>query len=208
MGEEALSQKSREALRHIRNWIMQYGRAPSVRELMNEMKYKSSRSALLLMDELVSNGFLEKKVEGSVRLIKDLDSHNTIRTVSIPLVGAVPCGSPFLAEENIEAMIPVSDSLVRPGNKYFFLKAVGNSMDKAEIYDGDLILIKQQQVANNGENVVALIDGEATVKEFHREGNIVMLLPRSTESKHQPIILTQEFQIQGVVIATVPISKK
>ena len=76
MGEEALSQKAREALRHIRNWIMHNGKAPSVRELMNAMEYKSSRSALLLMDELVYNGFLEKKQEGGVRLLKDLEFGN------------------------------------------------------------------------------------------------------------------------------------
>jgi repressor LexA len=204
MSEEALSQKAREAFHHIRNWIMHNGRTPSVRELMNVMKYKSSRSALLLMDELVINGFLEKKTEGGLRLIKDLESGASTRTVSIPLVGTVSCGSPLLAEENIEAMIPVSVSLARPGSRYFLLRAKGDSMDKAGINDGDLILVKQQPVADNGQKIVALIDDEATVKEIRHTGEIVMLLPRSTNTNHQPIIVTNDLLIQGVVIATIP----
>ena len=203
MSEESLSIKAREALRHIRNWLMQYSRVPSVRDLMNKMEYKSPRSAVLLMEELEQSGFLEKKDDGSYRLIKDLDTVNSTQTVSIPLVGIVTCGIPILAEQNIEAMIPVSTSLLRPGSKYFLLRAKDDSMDKAGINDGDLILVKQQPVAENGDKVIALIDDEATVKEFHRTGDVITLLPRSTNSKYQKIIVSSDFQIQGIVAATI-----
>jgi repressor LexA len=204
MGEENLSQKAREALRHIRNFIMKFGRAPSLRELMKIMEYKSPRSAMLLIDELINNEFLEKKSDGTYRFLKDLEERETARTVSIPLVGIVSCGMPILAEENIEAMIPVSITLAKLGNKYFLLRAKGDSMDLAGINDGDLVLVKQQNIANNGEKIVALIDDEATVKEFHRNGQFVTLIPRSTNGDHQPIILTTEFQVQGIVTATIP----
>lgn len=207
MSEGALSVKAREALKHIRNWVMKHGKVPSVRELMTAMNYKSSRSALLLIDELAENGFLEKK-EGSVRMIKDLNSENMARTVAIPLVGSVACGTPLLAEENVDAMIPISDLLVRRGNRYFLLKASGDSMNEAGICDGDLILVRQQSLANNGDIIVALIDDEATVKEFFRDGEIVMLLPHSTNKRHQPIIVTSELTIQGVVETTIPYSKR
>jgi len=203
MGEENLGIKAREAIRHIRNWLMQYAKVPSVRELMNTMDYKSPRSAMLLMEELEQNGFLEKKGDGSYKLIKDLDTTNSTQTVSIPLLGTIACGIPILAEQNIDAMIPVSRSLLRPGSKYFLLKAKGDSMDKAGINDGDLILVKQQAVAENGEKVIALIDDEATVKEFHRTGDVVTLLPRSTNLKYKQIIVSSDFQIQGIVIATI-----
>ncbi len=204
MSEENLSQKAKEALRHIRNSIMHFGKIPSVRELMNAMDYKSPRSAVLLMEELEENGFLEKKSEGGYRLIKDLSEGNIARTVSVPLVGAVTCGAPMLAEENIEALIPVSTSIAKPGWKYFLLRAKGDSMDKAGINEGDLILVRQQATANNGQNVVALIDDEATVKEYQHRGDFVTLLPKSYNDLHQPIILTRDFQIQGVVVATIP----
>ena len=72
-------------------------------------------------------------------------------------------------------------------------------MDDAGINDGDLVLIRQQQIAKNGDKVVALIDDEATIKEFQNNGNMIVLKPRSKNSKHQPIVLTTDFRIQGVV---------
>lgn len=204
MGEENLSVKAREALRHIRNWLMKYGYFPSVRDLMNEMDYKSPRSAMLLFIELELNGFLKKKSDNSYQMIKDLETETMVRTVAIPLVGNVTCGTPILAEENIEAMIPVSTSLAKLGSKYFLLRAIGDSMNKAGINEGDLILVRQQPTAENGQNIVALIDDEATVKEFQKRGDVVTLLPKSSNPKHKPIILEYEFQVQGIIIATIP----
>jgi len=203
MGEESLSIKAREALKHIRSLAMQYGRVPSVRDLMAKMEYKSPRSAMLLMNELEENGFLEKKADGSYKMIKDLSTSDMARTISVPLVGSVACGGPLLAEENIEAYIPVSTSLVKPGSKYFLLRAVGDSMDKAGINSGDLVLVKQQNAAENGQNVVALIDDDATLKEYQHKGNVVALIPRSSNPKHKPIILEREFQIQGIIITSI-----
>lgn len=202
--EDNLSIKAREAQRHLRNFIMQNGRTPSVRELMKAMNYKSPLSATLLLNELTANKFIEKKIDGSYKLVKDLPEGNTARTVSVPLVGSVTCGIPILAEENIEAMIPVSINLAKSGSKYFLLKAIGDSMDKAGIEDGDLILIRQQPTAQNGDKVVALIDDEATVKVFRQGEDVITLLPHSSNEKHKPIILSREFHIQGVVVATIP----
>jgi repressor LexA len=205
MNETKVSIKAREALRHIRNAVMHTGKVLSVRDLMNAMKYKSPRSALLLMQELEDLGFLKKKVDGGYQLLRDLAEPEVTRTVDVPLVGSVPCGAPLLAEENIEAMIPVATSLARPGSKYFLLRATGDSMNLVDINEGDLLLIKQQQYADhNGQFVVALIDDDATVKEYRRNGNVVMLIPKSDNPIHQPIILNQQFQIQGVVEAIIP----
>jgi repressor LexA len=204
MGEENLTVKAREALKHIRNWIMHRGYFPSVRDLMSEMSYKSPRSPMLLLLELEENGFLKRKSDGSYQMVKDLETATMVRTVAIPLVGSVTCGAPMLAEENIEAMIPVSTSLAKPGSKYFLLWAIGDSMNEAGINDGDLILVKQQSVAENGQKVIALIDDQATVKEFQKKGDVVALIPRSSNPAHRPIILENEFKVQGVVVATIP----
>ena len=106
----------------------------------------------------------------------------------------------ILAEENIEAMVPVSQILARPGAQYFLIRAVGSSMDQAGIKDGDLMLVRIQPVANNGDRVVALIGDEATIKEFQRKGDYVILIPHSSDKKIQPIIMSQDFLIQGIVI--------
>lgn len=206
MSENPLSGKAREALRHIRNSVMHTGKVLSVRDLMGLMEYKSPRSALLLMQELEQGGFLRKRLDGSYSMLKDIrNSEDSVQTINVPLVGTVTCGAPILAQENIEAMIPVSTALAKPGSKYFMLRAKGDSMNEAGINDRDLILVRQQNTAENGQTVVALIDDEATVKEFNRNGNFVTLTPRSSNKKHQPIIVTDELKVQGLVIATIPI---
>ncbi len=200
-----LNQKQADALRNIRNWLMHNGKTPSVRELMTSLGYKSPRSAALIIDELIRKGILKKRSNGELQLIKDIDADSVhARTVDIPLVGVATCGVPILAQENIEGYIPVSVSLAKPGFKYFLLRAKGDSMNKAGINEGDLILVRRQSTAQNGDIVVALIDDEATVKEFQRSKNCVVLMPRSNDKKHKPIILTKNFQVQGVAITIIP----
>jgi len=119
--------------------------------------------------------------------------------INVPLVGSAPCGAPLFAEENVEKMIPVAKEKLQGGLQYFILRATGDSMDAAGINDGDLILCKQKLTARENDLVVALIDDEATVKEFHREGDKIVLKPRSTNPEHQPRYLTEGVQIQGIV---------
>jgi repressor LexA len=127
------------------------------------------------------------------------------QTVNIPLLGTISCGTPMFANENIETEIQVSVDLIKGSSKYFLLRAKGNSMNEVGINDGDVVLVKQQNTAENGDFVVALIDDEATIKEFRKNSDAVLLKPRSTEQKHQPIILTRDFKIQGIVVATIPV---
>ena len=127
------------------------------------------------------------------------------QTIQIPLLGTIACGTPIFAEENIEAFIPVSNKFIKPPNSYYILRASGDSMDDAGINDGDLVLIKQQQTAQNGDRVVALIDDEATIKEYYHDENMIVLRPKSNNSEHQPIVLTNDFRIQGVVQTVIPV---
>ncbi len=200
-----LSVKQSEAMRFIRNRVVHGGKTPSVREIMTALNYQSPRSAALILDKLVSQGLLKKRADGSIQMVQDLQ--NTIshaRTVNIPLVGNVACGTPILAEENIEGYFPVSTQLAKPGHEYFLLRANGDSMNRAGINDGDLVLVEQQSTADEGDKVVALIDDAATVKKFHIGDGAVVLRPQSNNPQHKPIILTEDFQIQGVVKATIP----
>lgn len=200
-----LRQKEADAVRYVRNHLMHKGKTPSVRELMTALGYKSPRSAALIIEELIQKGILRKRSNGDLQLIKDIDADSVhARTVDIPLVGTVTCGVPILAQENIEGFIPVSVSLAKPGFKYFLLRAKGDSMNKAGINDGDLILVRRQSAAQNGDIVVALIDDEATVKEFQHSKNCVVLMPKSSNKNHKPIILTENFQVQGVAVKTIP----
>lgn len=205
--QNSISNKDLEAIHVMRNFVLKNGRMPSARELMRDLGYKSPRSATLLIQGLIEKGVLDKRVDGSIQLIEfeiETNIGERAQTVKIPLLGKVACGTPIFAQENIEAEIPVSVKLVKPNNKYFLLRAFGDSMNKSGINDGDLLLIKQQDWAQNGDNVVALIDDDATVKEFRSNGQTIVLKPNSTNKSHQPIILTQDFKVQGIVVAVIP----
>lgn len=194
-----------EALRYVSNRLLYRGESPSVRDVAKALGYKSVRSAAVVLMKLAGRGFIGRRQDGTLRILKELPSHRAgAYTIPVPLVGSAPCGAPLLAEENIEATINVSTALAKKGHRYFLLRAIGDSMNLAGITDGDLVLVRQEQSAENGDRVVALINDEATIKEFHRSGDVVLLKPRSKNKKHKPIVLSRDFRVQGVVVATIP----
>ncbi len=124
----------------------------------------------------------------------------SIEMVSVPLVGSAPCGDPLLGEMNIEEHIPVAKSKIKPGFQYFILRAEGDSMDQAGIQDGDLVLCRQQEKADTGDRVVALLGDNVTIKEYGaRVDGIRKLLPRSSNQKHHSITPREGDSVQGVV---------
>jgi repressor LexA len=202
---EQLTNKQAEAVRHIRNWIAHRGRTPSIRELMGNLGYKSPRSAQDILEQLAQRDIIKKFDDGGYQLMRDPDIGRSYgKTVDVPIVGTVAAGTPILAEQNIEGFASISTSLAKPGGEYFLLRVTGDSMDEVGINEGDFVLVRQQPVAENGDHVIALIDDEATVKEYHPKEDVVILKPRSTNPDNKPIILDRDFQIQGIVVATVP----
>jgi repressor LexA len=175
---------------------------------MKELGYQSPHSATIVINRLIDLGMLKRRTsDGQLQILKDLETHSShARTIDIPLVGSAPCGQPLLAEENIEMTIPVSTALARPPHRYFLLRAIGDSMNQKGIESGDLVLVRQQPDAENGQAVVALIDDEATIKELHKSADAVVLRPKSSNPSHRPIVLHDNFQVQGVVVATIPSS--
>jgi repressor LexA len=205
MSTNDLSPKEYKGLSYIRAAILDRGRAPTLQAISDHVGFRSRRAASLLIERLIKKGYAGRTQLGNLRILKDMPSATPMeRTIDIPLVGMAPCGLPLLAEENIEATVSVSRQLARPGANYFLLRATGNSMNQAGIQDGDLVLVRQQPVAQNGERVVALLDDEATIKEFRRAGDKIMLVPRSDDKTHQPIILNRDFMVQGVIVDTIP----
>lgn len=197
-----INDKDKRAFALIRNALIHEGKSPTLREINEVTGGKSPRSASIVIDRLISAGLLKKI--GKELVLLNAQTTASIRTVKVPLVGAVTCGTPILAEENILDFIPVSTALAKVNSKYFFLRAIGDSMNLAGIQPGDLLLIKQQLTAENGDRVVALINDEATVKIFERTADVVVLKPKSDNLIHKPIILTEDCVIQGVVCAVLP----
>jgi len=200
--ENRLNDNEKKALAFIRNQIMHGDLKPSLRNLMNHLGYKSPRSASLVVSSLIEKGLISRDdVTRELRMnyFKNIQS----KLVNIPLVGAIACGQPILAVENIEAYIPyeVKDD----PREYFFLRAIGDSMDKVGIDDGDLVLVKKQQTADSGDKVVALIGNEATIKIFKQDNKKVILEPRSSNPIHKPIYVFENLQIQGKVAGIIKI---
>lgn len=208
MKQRPLSPKEHEALRHIRNRLVHGGQPPSVRELQDQLGYQSPRSAALILMRLTAMGFIRRRADGKLQLVRDLPNvTDQATTVMVPLVGTAPCGLPLLAEQNVEANIQVSTGLARPPHRYFLLRATGDSMNLAGISSGDVVLVRQQAAADPGDRIVALIDGEATIKRFRLAVDAVVLEPVSDNPDHKPIVVTSDFLVQGVVVSSFPLEK-
>lgn len=205
---ENLSENDKRVYALIRNKLVHGMDMPTLREI-NEVTGRSSpRSAVLVLERLEKAGLI-RRFGRVIRLTSPSLSPNTsVSTIDVPLVGSVAAGIPILAEENTEAVIPVTTALARPGSKYFLLRVRGTSMNRAKvggskIEDGSIVLVRQQSSADDGEIVVALINDEATVKVLERKNNMVILRPKSSD-EYEPIVLTDNCIIQGVVIAVLP----
>ncbi len=124
--------------------------------------------------------------------------------VKLPLVGRIAAGQPILAEENIEDYLFVPRAMVPNQADGFLLKVKGDSMLEDHILDGDMVVCRIQPTAKNGEIVVAVIEGEATIKRFYREKDHIRLQPAN--KKYKPIILEEDFIINGIVTGVIRFS--
>lgn len=187
----------------VLGYILEYRRLnnqmPTLGEIKDKLEMKSLTGVQRAVKGLISKKYLvrERYKTRGLGLAKTDDSVNPVQ---VPIVGAVACGSPILAFEDVQGFVP-TDPTFLPGNTddYFYLRAKGDSMDKAGINNGDLVLVKKQNYANEGEQVVALIDDSATIKTFKKGDGFIALEPQSTNPAHKPIILRNDFLIQGVV---------
>lgn len=201
----SLTQQEKQLLRHLRNWKTHTGDVPSYRKLMRLLGYKSTRSISLILDSLVEKGYIKKFEGNQIEISRDVPEFEVnTQTVEVPIVGNIACGEPILAEQHIESMVSVSTTLAQPPYQYFILRASGDSMDQKNIYDGTLVLVRRQETASNEDIVVAILNDECTLKEFKRKDNYILLIPHSDNSTHKPIILTNDFRVQGVVVSVLP----
>lgn len=198
--DKKLNNIEKRALFFIRNQIMHGDHKPSLRNLMNYLDYRSPRSASLIVSSLIEKGLISRDditKEIRINFFKNIKS----KKVNIPLVGAIACGQPILAVENIEAYIPYE--IKGDPKEYFFLRVIGDSMNKAGIDNGDLVLVKKQQTADPGDKVVALIGDEATVKIYKPDNEKIILEPKSSNPIHKPIYVFEDLQIQGKVVGKI-----
>lgn len=207
---KSLNENDKKVYLLIRNRLVHGFEAPTYREIIKLIGKSSPRSATLALERIEYAGLIKRTDDNKIKLTNESWSENkSITTVAVPLVGYIAAGFPILAEENIETFISLSTALARPNNKYFLLRVVGESMNLAIVNDikienGSIILVRQQQIAENNDIVVALIDDTATVKVFQKINNMVILRPNSSRSEFKPIVLSENCIIQGIVVAVLP----
>lgn len=207
---EWLEEKDKKAYSMIRNRLINGVDSPTLAEINEVLGTTSPRSAVLSLERLEKAGLIRRMPGNKIRLTSEsINDNKSISTVDIPLVGTIAAGIPILAQENLEAMIPVSTAFARPGSKYFLLRVKGNSMNLAQVRgvnidDNCIVLVRQQPSADEGEIVVALLNDVATVKVLKRARGAIILQPKSTKAIHRPIVITEDCIIQGIVVAVLP----
>jgi repressor LexA len=212
--DHVLTWRQRKVLQVIRDSVQKRGYPPSMREIGEAVGLVSTSSVSYQLSTLQSKGYLRRD-PGRPRTVEvRLPGHPAIRHEAafdqdaamditsqepayVPVVGRIAAGGPILAEEHIEDIFPLPRQLVGNGT-LFLLKVVGDSMINAAIADGDWVVVRQQPVAENGDVIAAMIDGEATVKTFKRSADHVWLMPHNPAYTPIP---GDEAEVLGKVVA-------
>ncbi|OGC81022.1 MAG: repressor LexA [candidate division Zixibacteria bacterium RBG_16_43_9] len=200
-----LTRRQKEILDFISEMTEKNGFPPTIREIGKKFKIASTNGVRAILSALSVKGYIRRKplLSRGIEVLRSVSSSiGQVKPalVSVPLVGRISAGLPVLAVENVEGSIGIDRTLF-PGDGIFFLKVVGDSMRDAGILNGDYVLAQQQNTADKGEIVVAMIGDEATVKRYFPEKNKVRLEPANPE--FGPIIVekrTPDFFIAGKVI--------
>ena len=200
-----LSKRQQEVLEFIQSSISQKKMPPTYREIGDAMGIVSTNGVADHVKALIRKGYLARPERGGgmargLILTEKSQLPRTEAVVEIPLLGAVAAGSPILADENYEKTIRLDKTMAPGVLPVFALRVRGDSMIDEGILDGDLVIVRQQNTAKNGDIVVALIDGEATVKTFFRERNRIRLQPAHPTMAPIYVHPDQQTLIQGVVI--------
>lgn len=174
------------------------GIPPTVREICDATGFKSTSTVHSHLRSLEKMGYITRKA-GLTRASVLKRDENVQNSVSVPIIGTVTAGQPIYAFEEILGYVTVDEGVQR-GRELFALRVSGFSMINAGIYDDDIVVFVRQNVAENGEIVVALIDDEATVKRFYKEDGYFRLQPENPD--YEPI-LTDEVQILGKVVTLI-----
>lgn len=196
------SGRDAEILEYISDCIRRNGYAPSVRDIQSALGIKSTSTVHASLNRLESAGLIQKE-QGKSRTLRleDKKIKTGDKTVRLPILGRVSAGLPVFADEDIEGYVsfPLLESEIKY-DRYFALRVKGESMIEAGILDGDILIVRKADYAENGTIVVAGVGDEATVKRFYRENGKYRLQPENSSMK--PIIVEQAY-ILGIVTASI-----
>ena len=191
-----MKEKEKSVFDYVAKTIRENGYSPSVRDIMDALGFKSTSTVQMYLDRLEERGLLHRD-PGKSRTIT-LDESPSGADERIPILGHVAAGKLSFAEENYDGYVEPFKSTAFGSRELFALRVKGQSMRDAGIMDGDLIIVEKTDYAENGEIVVAMVDGETTVKRYFKENGRFRLQPHNDE--FEPIVL-ESVDIVGRVVA-------
>ncbi|MBI4234679.1 transcriptional repressor LexA [Candidatus Peregrinibacteria bacterium] len=197
---DALTEKQEAVLKFIEEYQMAYGKSPTLREMREHFQVSSDNSVLKHLKALEEKGFISKddtpRGIGLLNAVKEKLSAG-ISSVRLPILGAIPAGGPVLSEEYVQGYMNVGEDLAANEKDFFLLQVTGNSMIDAGIFEGDLVIVDMKKEPRDGDIVVALVDGENTLKRFVKKGGAVHL--KAENPAYKDIYAKDELLIQGVI---------
>lgn len=190
MGTGRMSAKQQEILEFIKSEIIHKGYPPAVREICEAVHLKSTSSVHSHLETLEKNGYIRRDPTKprAIEVVDDDFNLTRREIVNVPIIGEVAAGEPIFAEQNIAGYFPLLPEDM-PSGEAFMLEVNGESMINVGIYDGDKILVRKQNTAQNGDIIVALVEDSATVKTFYKEDGHYRLQPENDSM--DPIIVEQ-----------------
>ena len=195
-----LTPKQRAVLQFLKDYRREHGMPPSYDEIRTEFGFASLNSARKHLLQLHRKGYIRSPWKNQKRALEIVNQEEAPRAATIPLLGTVVAGEPLDSEE-IPDSVEVPESLLRRG-EHFALRVRGDSMIDDGIHEGDLLVVQRRDTAEVGQTVVALVEGEATVKRFYRQNGKVELRPAN--ASYAPILADPEsVQVRGVVVGLV-----
>lgn len=194
MKKKELSDKLNSVYKFTSDYINDNGFPPSVREICSKLNIKSTATAYSYIEKLRKKGLIDKSPmkKRALKLSRPVLSNQG----QIPLIGTVRAGTPIFAVENLDGYYPLPPNFIGFKDDFFALRVSGDSMINAGIYDKDVIIVKKQNYAENGEIVVALVDDSATVKRFYLEKDKIILHPENDEMED---LIFDDAKILGIV---------
>ena len=185
-----------QVLKFIENYITENGYSPTVREICEACNIPSTATAFTIVNGLAEKGYIAKNKVGENKRRAVSIKQNAVK---IPLIGTVAAGEPIFAQENYEDFFSVPSNLFG-SDELFMLNVKGDSMIKIGMFDGDKIIVRKQETAENGEIVVALVDDSATVKRYFKRGNKFILHPENDDMQD---FVFDEVTILGKVVGLI-----
>ncbi len=207
---QTLTEKQEVVLGLIRDYQMEHGASPTLRELREALGVSSDNSILKHLDALEEKGFISRRGDGSrsIELLENLKNRlDTPSESRLPLLGFIPAGGPVLSEEHVESWYTVGEDMVYRMKDSYLLRVVGDSMIDAGIHEGDLVVVCGSLVPKVRDIVVALVDKGNTVKRYMRDKEGIFYL-KPENSQYDPIYPQHELQIQGVVTGLIRLYKR